>query len=317
MKVTVVLDGRAGHEKQSQAIVRALQELALVEVRYLPLDRPNFMKRLWALSRLFFSADGGCDHCLDDSDLILGTGSRSHVPVLACKKKYSIPAVTCMAPEPYLRGRFDLCCVPRHDGLREGDNIFLTDGPPVIPAPELVRDPRSGLILIGGVDEKSHTWNSSEVLQFVQQIAREQADIHWKVSSSPRTPVDCLELMLEAEQRLANISFFPFRDTPRGWLEEQYAQATYVWVTADSISMIYEALTSGCKVGTLPVAWKKEKNKFQKSIDFLVAKGLVIPFSATGLQRIESCKPGNFNEARRCAREILDRFFPAEPRIRQ
>lgn len=316
MKVTVVLDGRPGHEKQSLAIVRALQELVTAEVRQIHLDRPKLLRRLGDLSRLFFSADGGCAYALDDTDLLLGTGSGSHVSVLACKKKYSIPAVTCMAPEPYLRRRFDLCCVPRHDGLREQGNIFLTDGPPVIPAPELARDPLSGLILIGGVDEKSHTWNSVEVFEFVQEIARKQVGIHWQVSSSPRTPADCVELMLDAEKRLTNISFFHFRDTPRGWLEEQYARATYVWVTADSISMIYEALTSGCKVGTMPVAWKKNNNKFQKSIDFLVAKGLVMPFSAAGLKNIASCNPGDFNEARRCACEILDRFFPAEPRIR-
>jgi hypothetical protein len=147
----------------------------------------------------------------------------------------------------------------------------------------------------------------------VLEIAKKEAGVHWKVSSSPRTPADCVELMLAAEQKLANLSFFNFRDTPRGWLEEQYAQATYVWVTADSISMIYEAITSGCKVGTLPVVWKRENNKFQKSIDFLTAKGLVLPFSEAGLQQIVSCNPGNFNEARRCAREIVDRFFPATP----
>lgn len=309
MKVTVFLEGRPGHEKQSLAIAQALRDIAGAEVRQITLKPSTLLGQAQAICRLLLLPGGGCDSCPGDIDLLIGTGSKTHVALLACKKRYGIPVVTCMAPEPYLRPWFDLCCVPRHDRVREAKNIFLTDGPPVMPGPLLPRDAFSGLILIGGVDQRSHLWNSIETAAQVRTIARNRPDIHWKVSSSPRTPADCVELLCEAAEMMENLSFFHFRNTPRGWVEEQYARATYVWVTADSVSMIYEAVTAGCKVGILPVAWKKPCNKFQYSIDCLEKLGRVAPFSEKSGEALEQCIPGDFNEAGRCAAEIITRFF--------
>lgn len=309
MKVTVILEGRPGHEKQSLAIALALQEMAGAEVQQVQLGAAKLFRQAWNFCRLFLLPDGGCDICLDDTDLLIGTGSKTHIALLGCKKKYAIPVVTCMAPEPYLRHKFDLCCVPLHDGLQEADNLFLTNGPPVMPGPVLPRDATSGLILIGGEDSRSHVWNSNEINDYVKEIVQSHPDIQWRVSSSPRTPATCVELLLEVAKGMDNMTFFHFKDTPRGWVEEQYANATYAWVTADSISMVYEAITAGCKVGILPVQWHKPDNKFQKSIDYLVADGLVMPLSKGSGVCLDACNPANFNEAKRCAAEIIARFF--------
>ncbi len=58
-------------------------------------------------------------------------------------------------------------------------------------------------------------------------------------------------------------------------MEEQYDKNKVVWVTADSISMIYEALTAGCRVGIFPMQWRKEKGKFKRNEDLLLEKKLV------------------------------------------
>jgi len=307
MKVTVFLDGRAGHEKQSLAIAQALQELADAEISRVRLEPMGIFGRVAGLCRLVLAR--GCAGCPDDSELLLGTGSGTHLALLGCKKKLNVPAVTCMAPEPYLRPWFDLCCVPRHDGLPERGNVFLTEGPPVLSGPVLPRDSGAGLILIGGTDVRSHVWNGEEIAGFVRAIAERQAEIQWKVSSSPRTPAATVELLKELGRTMANIAFHHFRETPRGWVEEQYAQASHVWVTADSVSMMYEAVTAGCKVGILPVRWKNSRNKFQKSIDYLAQRGLVKVYAGDSGVLRELSHGVDFNEARRCAREILRRFF--------
>ncbi len=79
---------------------------------------------------------------------------------------------------------------------------------------------------------------------------------------------------------MTNVVLRRFADTGPGWIEERYAECLKVWVTADSMSMVYEALSAGCRVGLLPVRWKAEKNKFRRSAEYLIENGLAVPFSA-------------------------------------
>jgi mitochondrial fission protein ELM1 len=110
---------------------------------------------------------------------------------------------------------------------------------------------------------------------------------------------------------MKNVTFFRSTETPSGWIEEQYSLNRKVWVTADSISMVYEALSAGCEVGVLPVEWLNQDNKFNKSLEFLTKKKMIIDFESwqkgapMPAQRSES-----LNEAKRCAREILLRWWP-------
>ena len=101
------------------------------------------------------------------------------------------------------------------------------------------------------------------------------------------------------------------KNTPSGWVEEQYGLNRIVWVTADSVSMVYEALTAGCSVGILPVEWLHQENKFNKSLNFLSEKKMIVNFDAwqqgASMPRL---KDKQLNESLRCAREILRRWWP-------
>ncbi|SHO45963.1 mitochondrial fission ELM1 family protein [Desulfopila aestuarii] len=310
MNITVLLEGRAGHEKQSLAIVRELQMLTDVNVQQIKLPATSVLGRLAEFFNIVFSGGNALGCSAKDTDLFLGTGSRTHLALIACKNKYRKPIVTCMAPEPFLRRWFDLCCVPRHDGMSPAKNIFFTDGPPVLSSPELSRDPFKGLILVGGVDDRSHQWQGEDIVNTIEKIVSDNQDVRWSVSSSPRTPEATVDLLKQRAVSLDNFQVFPFQETPRGWVEEQYAQSTYTWVTADSVSMVYEAVTAGCRVGVLPVKWNNPNNKFQKSLDYLHERKLIAMYDNEGQNSLDECDSGNFNEARRCALEILNRFFP-------
>jgi hypothetical protein len=75
--------------------------------------------------------------------------------------------------------------------------------------------------------------------------------------------------------------------------------------------MVYEALNGGCSVGILPVEWLKSNNKFERSLDMLRQKKMIVEYSdwqnGAGLPE-PPAEP--FNEACRCAREILRRWWP-------
>jgi hypothetical protein len=110
---------------------------------------------------------------------------------------------------------------------------------------------------------------------------------------------------------MTNVVLRRFADTGPGWIEERYAECLKVWVTADSMSMVYEALSAGCRVGLLPVRWTAEKNKFRRSAEYLIENGLAVPLSAWPAGG-EGERPERepLNEAKRCAEEIVKRWLP-------
>ena len=198
-----------------------------------------------------------------------------------------------------------------HDAPPLTENVFVTLGPPATVKFEENHKKEQGLILVGGIDTKSHVWKKEEIISQIQIIIEKNPDIEWTISSSPRTPEDTSERLQEMAAGMEKVSFFSSEDTPAGWIEEQYGLNQTVWVTADSISMVYEALSAGCSVGVLPVEWLRQDNKFNKSLQFLADKEMIVEFTSWrhgALMPIQ--KNEKFNESLRCAREILRRWWP-------
>lgn len=92
------------------------------------------------------------------------------------------------------------------------------------------------------------------------------------------------------------------------WLPAQLARAGQIWVSADSVSMVYEALTAGAAVGVLDVP-RKRSSRISRGLDKLTGEGWITPFA--DWQRHPRLKrpPQTFNEAERCARWIAARWF--------
>ncbi|MBT8342506.1 MAG: hypothetical protein HKP58_10825 [Desulfatitalea sp.] len=309
--ITAVLDGRPGHEKQTQAVISALKRMTPVQVRHQILQAPSVWdtSRQWCQWLWPFSWRTAKPSPNDQIDLVIGTGSRVHLPMIRLHQRHGGRLVTCMTPDIILRRHFDLCLVPRHDRPRPARNIFVTIGPPAAVSGSGAHRPERGLILIGGRDPKSLHWHSAAVLKHVEAIVRREQQRKWTISSSPRTPEKMLDSLAQLDDGHANVSFFRSQDTPAGWIEAAYAENSFAWVTADSISMVYEALAAGCQVGILPVQWKKKQNKFQRSIDDVCGRG----YAVTYVQWLEGKAPAAgavLNEAQRCACEILRRWWP-------
>jgi uncharacterized protein len=311
LHVAALLDGRPGHEKQTLGVVEALGRLVPLHLTRLAVSRPSLSRRLADTLRLWLPGAGMAAGQLAGVDLLLGTGSSTHLPLLLYKKRYRVPAVTCMSPSPHLRRGFDLCFVPEHDGLAAAGNVVLTLG-----APNTLEDlgehqEDRGLILIGGIDRSSHHWHGEEVVRMVREIVTSSPFRTWVVASSPRTPAATVTLLATLANSLANARFFPYQATGPGWIEERYQESRVAWVTADSISMMYEALAAGCRLGILPLRWRRQKSKFQTNLELLLARGFAHSYAAWSSHRGDWQQQTYPNEARKCAERILQ-IWPKE-----
>ena len=308
--VIVVVDGRPGHEKQSYGIVQALANRVVINTIVIDISKRGFFPQCISYVSLLFNRYPCGVTLPEKADLVIGTGTRTHSTVLNIKKYLNIPAVTCMTPGRHLRDFFDICFVPEHDGGEPRKNYFFTCGAPNNCRDKKVHCEDKGLIVLGGTDEKSHIWDSKDIEVVLREIITREKNTHWTISSSPRTPQDTVVAIREMAQETDNAVFFDYKETAKGWIEEQYDQCATVWVTTDSISMLYEALSSGCQVKVIQMHWKNASSKFKKNEDLLIEKGLVTPFSAWKNGSDEKPVISQLNEAQRCADYILQTCWP-------
>lgn len=308
LKIHAFLDGTPGHEKQTQGILKSLAKIIKIEVDFTTVDRTSPSHQLLSWGRYFFSVPGRSDFDNFDYDIMIGTGTHTHLPMLLHKKKSQIPVVSCMSPSTVLVKDFDLLFIPEHDNASIRDNIMTTVGPPSTCENLGRHEDKNILILIGGIDPKSHEWDSEVIVNQIDRLITSDHTRNYCISSSPRTPVETVDSISKLSEQYDNTMFFKFQDTQPGWVENQYNRSKYVWVTGDSISMVYEALSSGCRVGLIPVKWKKKKSKYQRSEEYLTAQGFIVSLE-TYIEG-QACwkNKGILNEANRCAKEIIRRW---------
>lgn len=308
LRVIALLDGRPGHDKQTMGIIQALQQRVAVQTVPLRVTRLSLVDTLVQTCRLFLPLPGASNSMVDQADLMIGSGSRTHLPMLLYKKKYAIPVFTCMMPASYLRKRFDACFVPEHDRSCDGANILLTTGAPNCSVNRRKHQEDCGLILLGGIDTRSHSWHSHQLVAMIEKICATEKQMDWTIASSPRTPQETVTMVKQLAEKYTHVQFFDYHDTASGWIEEQYDKNSVVWVSADSISMIYEALTAGCSVGIFPMAWRRAGRKFKRNEELLLEKKLVQSFSSWAEGNRAFPPPTELNEAQRCAAWILQKW---------
>ncbi len=294
------LDGKPGHENQTAGLVQAVQMHCPLEVHDIP--APNSVAAVGAWAIWWFP----WGDTLPDPDLLLGAGQATHVPLLAARRARGGRTVLLMQPSLPCSW-FDLCVIPLHDAPRPAENVFIPQGVLNRVRPGAAKDPRQGLILIGG-PSKHHRWSEREVIEQIAQIqARGAPQQRWRLTTSRRTPAEFVAAVNKIVDP-ARIEVVPFERTDADWLPAQLAWAGNVWVTADSVSMIYEALTAGAAVGLIDVPADGE-DRVASGIQSLVDTGLATRFSQwrSGAELRAPKQP--FSEAARVAREIVQRWF--------
>ena len=291
-------DGTPGHEKQSTGLLQGFEKYAAVRVVdiHWPADRAR-VKEYWRQGR----------HGSLAPDLIVGAGHKVHLPMLISRLRCGGRVVLLMRPT-LPPPCFDLCLIPDHDALLIKRNVLRTEGM-LCPVPDEStqstpsEQSAAGLMLVGG-PSRHFQWDNQGVAQQIEQIVRSHPEVNWTVGNSRRTPED----FEEALPSIANLEFVDWQQTDKSWVTRQLARSQAAWVTADSASMLYEALSADVDVGVLCLESDNPHDKLAQGVERLIARGLV------GCSRAGEVKPAvarlPLREHERCARIILSRWFP-------
>lgn len=231
----------------------------------------------------------------------IGAGHATHTRLVALRLLAGVPTLVLMRPSlPY--GLFTHCIVPEHDSPPARTNIIPTVGALAPRPPRRPREPGLGLILLGGTSNH-YVFDPTEIEAQVAALVTEGSADRWIIADSRRTPTGLLDMFARRFGDLPGASFMHAQNSGPAWLPDMLGRAGQVWVSPDSLSMVFEALSAGSKVGLFNLSPKGE-TRVVRAMRGLAADGYV-GTPGTGLP------PGQtaLDEAGRVARLLAAKNF--------
>lgn len=297
-----LLDGKPGHETQTLGLVKSLQRHQACESFDIRVSGQveslfNVASATWPFAR-----------GLPLPDLIVGAGHRTHLPMLAARRAYGGKAVVLMQPSLPV-ALFDLCLIPQHDRYRGGGNYIETRGVLNPLHAEGRHEENRTLIMIGG-PSRHYGWDTVNMLSQIRQLLAHRPWMQYTLTTSRRTPADFIVGLHSLSA--PNLRVVPFSQTQPGWVAEQLAQSATAWVSEDSVSMVYEALTAQVAVGLLNLPLKQE-NRVSRGVEHLLQQGMIVRFDSDAHYQQRLHPVAGFTEADRCANWILRRWLQPVP----
>ncbi len=280
-RILVISDGKAGHESQSLGLAEAMARLRHAEIHTLQLD----MKK-WTYPRLKKAIAEAVNY--PRPDYVLAAGHATHPAAILIARKYGARSISLMKPSLPVSW-FDTCVCPEHDFIGKSlpPNVITSKG--ALNRVRPAEGERSGKLFLIGGPSKTHGYDEAALIEQIRGLAQ---DGGWQVADSRRTP---RTFRAALRRDLPNLTFFPHQETQPGWLAAKLSTAETVHVSEDSVSMIYEALTGGAKVGVLEMPRLHPHARVIRGLDTLKAEGLFAPHSP----------PHRLAEADRCAALLL------------
>ncbi len=315
LQIRILSDGRPGHANQSAGLAEAMARRVAAEVKIIAVPAAAWLPtRIGAVMAVLRQE-------AEPPDLLIGVGHSVHLPLWWATRAARARSVVILDPS-WPRALFDLCLIPRHD---LGPATLPPNVVPTLGAlNRLPEEPSvktsTGLILIGG-PSRHHGWDGASLTAAMGEIVSKNARLRWTLADSRRTPAGFLD---ELRRIAPSAELVPHQATTPGWLPGQLMSAEEVWVTEDSVSMAYEAVTSRARVGLLPMPRLAKRSRVYSAVDLLAHEGFATPFECWKAAAQLAASPRAIHESARCAEEVLRRFFPdrlpapavSEPRAR-
>ncbi|AYA03761.1 nucleoside-diphosphate sugar epimerase [Acinetobacter sp. WCHAc010034] len=268
MHIVYVSDGKAGHRSQAAGLYHAVQRISGQSVTFQEISIEQLP--LLALCKGIIS--GRLKALEQAPDYIFGVGSHTQLRVLLLGKAYPQAKTVILMKPNFPVSWFDYSIIPEHDAVPESKKVIVTQGA-LNPIVNEQRHQQNRILIALGGSSKRHAWNDQKVLSAVQQIAESNLQAEIILTTSRRTPKAFLE-QLQAQPFAGQLQVFPVEETPQGWIFEEMQKAEAVWVTEDSVSMIYEALTAGCRVGVIEVDRLKQ-DRIVNVVDQLLERQII------------------------------------------
>jgi mitochondrial fission protein ELM1 len=296
--IWLIFDGKPGHLNQSLGLVEAITRITDTHVVRLP-PLPFWKTLKGKLLHKNFALNIAIK-----PDLIIGAGHATHLTLILLSWLYKAKSIVLMKPS-LPTWLFGLCVVPEHDGAKTKGNVIATKGVlnRIVPAEKKLVN--KGMILIGG-PSVHYDWDEEVLISQIKDILAGMSHIEWTITNSRRTP-ETTSLRLEKIQT-EKVIYESHVSVDSDWLPEQLADSSYAWVTADSVSMVYEALTAKNHVGLLSVP-EKTTSRVSQGVNKLVKEQYLKTFDQW--QRHEELEVTRVieNESDRCANEITNKFI--------
>ncbi len=288
-------DGRAGHENQVLGLSEAIGRIRHSTFVDVPVGAECRGVKGLIPGRFSFAEQ------MPAPDLLIGAGHSTHIPLLRCRRLFGGKTVVIMKPSLPV-ALFDLCLIPRHDRLRfPPRNVERTEGALNRIQPSAALDRTQGLILVGG-PSKHFVWSDARVASQISALTAQHSLI-WTIASSERTPPSFLQRL---RSDCPSVPIVTPQDCSPDWLQQQLTTHGIVWVSCDSMSMIYEAVTAGAAVGLLELQ-STAHSRLAGSLPHLTQSGLATLYSDWIRGNKLSRPKLPFSEADRCSALVVSR----------
>ncbi len=298
LNIWKITDGKPGHESQIDGLIGAIRascevDESVIQVKKSPSVFSLFFSWLFRKRPSLFPQDS--------PDLIVGAGHRTHSTMLLAKSFCGGKTVVLMKPSLPLK-RFDFIVVPCHDQVQPSANVIETQG--ALNSVPFVRgkDMQTGLMLVGG-ESKHYAWDNENILSQIKHIIEQDTNIRWTLTTSRRTPETFLQLLDGSA-----IEVVPFENTDSNWLLAHYRQSGRIWVTPDSVSMVYESLSSGAITNIFSIEPSTASSRVRAGLEKLIEDKTVCSFEDWKQESKFEQLPKEFSESDRVASIILDKI---------
>ncbi|MGP4844796.1 mitochondrial fission ELM1 family protein [Marinobacter sp. 1Y8] len=293
-------DDKPGHNTQLRGLANRLKALSGAQCYWIDCD--NCPVSFW---RALFGVAPSSDElsALPVPDMILAAGSKTHRLLFALRRRKHAMTTVLMRPSLPLHW-LDTAIIPEHDAPVLSDKTLVTKGVlnTITPMAKLT-ERHNGLLLIGG-PSKHFEWDDERVLAQIAQLRKALPGWHWTLSSSRRTPEALLSRLAQLQDSTLTVK--DHRQTHSSWLSQALADSRCVWITPDSVSMVYEGLTSGLPTGLFDIPSKTD-SRVARGIAQLQTDQRVYALSDAS-NIATSPPPAPLWEADRAARWLLDRW---------
>jgi mitochondrial fission protein ELM1 len=301
ISIWCVTDDKPGHKNQLRGLIGALERSKAVDCQWLSIHE----KSRWPHVSETRGTEASGTETSSAPTLIIAAGSRTHWSALQLRWRYGGKLVVLMKPFLPL-WMFDLCLIPQHDGVSPSKRVVTTRGA-LNPVPFSGQsDPNQGLILIGG-PSSHYGWSDQEMVEQLLRLIQQQDYVRWTLTTSRRTPdsfLPALNTALAKVGEAAAIEIVPLEQTDGSWLLVHYRDCGVCWASEDSVSMVYESLSSGANTGILQVP-RLGQNRVSKGLDQLIDEGRVMRLTADSA--IKQQAP--LREAEKAAQVIIERLL--------
>lgn len=256
-----IADAKPGHRNQLKGLAERIATHAECRIHWL--DASQQHTTIWSIlftkkwSEVNPQGRGVC----------IGAGHLTHNLLLKVGRSYAMPTVVIMKPSLPLSW-FDFAIVPEHDAVPPTDRILCTQGAmnTITPTPTHQAETGRGLMLIGG-DSEHFLWDTELVLNQIQKLCMAYPQTQWLLTDSRRTPQQTRAALSSLLPQQVN--FISHRQTDANWIETELNRCQQVWVTPDSVSMVYEAITANRPVGLFSLTAQKT-SRIQNGLSELI-----------------------------------------------